>query len=96
MNKTFHKAKEYRTHVKAHSEGEVREVETTRFSQVNTSGEGPLSGKGLKVVNRRDTPKQVTTGTPVVLNRGETIFTPRIGRPVDEGRTIRCEEDCNT
>jgi hypothetical protein len=84
--------KPYRTFQKTHAEGKVQEVPTTRFSQVNCCGEGPLSATRLEGVNRRDTPKQVLTGGPVTLNKGESIF-QQYPRRVGEGETIRSEDD---
>lgn len=80
------------THQKTHAVGEPKMVQkATRFAQVNASGEGPLSGKRLVFVNRMDSPAQLDAGGPVVLNKGETIWTT-YPRRVNEGNTIRCED----
>jgi hypothetical protein len=86
------KRKEARTFQRPHQEGKVREVPYTRFSSVDCCGEGPFTGARLTGVNRRDTSIQVTTGGPVILNKGEHIFTT-YPRRVDMGKTIRCQDD---
>jgi hypothetical protein len=83
-------SKDNRTIVKAHSEGQVKNISAKGFWRVDHKGEGSLSREsGLEGVNRKDTTIQLTTGGPVVLNKDETIFTVRKGRPVNEGQTLR-------
>jgi hypothetical protein len=86
------KRKEARTFQRPHQEGKVREVRAAGFEAVNHSGEGPLCGTRLTGVNRRDTSIQITTGGPVILNKGEHIFAT-YPRRVDMGKTIKCQED---
>jgi len=84
--------RDYRTFQKTHAEGEPKRSATTRFSQVDHSGEGPLSATRIENINRRDIPGNVITGGPVVLNKGESIF-QQYPRRVGEGETIRCNEE---
>ena len=55
-------------------------------------GETDLSRVNNVYVNRFDTPSDVTCGGPIVLNKGESIFTP-FPRRVNEGSTIRCDQE---
>jgi hypothetical protein len=86
------KRQEARTELTQHSEGKVKEPSTKRWSQVNCEGEGPLCGDSIINVNRKDTSTQALTGGPVILNKGENIFTVRKGRPVGMGQTLRANE----
>lgn len=87
------KRKEARTELTQHSEGQVKNIPARGFWRVNHQGEGSLSREAsLEGVNRKDTTIQVTCGGPVVLNKGEDIFTVRKGRPVGPGQTLRARE----
>ncbi len=93
MKKRFlHREVDYAVTGKPHAEGDPAKARTGRFSEVTYTGEGPLNAQNLEGINRRDTPKQVISGGPVTLNQGESIF-QQYPRRVDEGKTIRCQED---
>jgi hypothetical protein len=73
-------------------QGIPKSTGSKRFSQVSHSGEGPLSARGSEFINRIDTPRQVISSGPTIMNKGEHIFTI-FPRRTDQGRTIRSNEE---
>jgi hypothetical protein len=69
--------------------------EKSGFHNVNICGESAKLNEQMKaysMVNRVDTPKQLISGGPDVMNKGEHIFTV-YPRRTDQGRTIRSNQE---